>query len=1008
MKKHYIYDEIENKQIYNGGNDPIVIVALDNYEILYLNAAAKGLQKDKSFRPGIKCHEYFHSSVDICKNCMINNKNIEEREIYVEDINKYYLAQIERIKWKGRDAVIQHLNDVTLEKEYEKAKKDLSVAIKHSGINYIEWDITNDIAHLELVPTDFLCDNKLIKNFIGTLKESKYLLKEDIDKYEKSLYSLINGDINDLVIEARRITFDNKYEWRRYYITVNEWNHNGKPKKAIISSIAINELKKLESSFTVLLKQNKITSWTYYPKTGEISDVKNPVFGIINENIKNIEELYQGHKRIHPDDVETINKLYSDVNNGAQDVNCIARLKQGEVYKWAKISYTSIYDRDGSVLYAIGSSYDMTEDMELKLQYDETIKLFKEASDSNDLAIMIDIKDEQVVSFNGKSRVTNLENISYDEYLESLRTNALREEDVKWFDTLKKDNLFELYNKGERVIEKEIVFKSEIGVKWYRDTFKLIKNPDNNHLMLLITTIDISNEKNLEKIIQSVANVEFEMLITVNLIDDSFIMYSKGGHNYSGNNFFEKAKENIKEINYEKTNMFPEKLSDKNEIIKILEGKERYVDYVNVKSNGLNYHKKVNINYVDESKNAVCIYVTDVSDIYNNEQKKNEELKKAKEEAEKANAVKTDFLGKMSHDMRTPLNAIMSLSDFGLEEAKDLNVKDYFGKIKSSSELLLGILNDLLDLAGIEKDNIELNLRPVKVYEHAESILELVKPKADAKGIEIEFDYNPIALNEYEIFDPIRTAQIFTNIIVNAIKYTPTSGKIIWRVEDELLDNGKIHHCHEIIDNGMGMDKAFLEELFKPFTRENRGLGQIESGTGLGMSIVKNILEVMGGTIDCKSKKNEGTVFKVEFDCVISTEEDYENYINRNNKTYKSNLTNKRVLICEDVKINAQIVKKILNKVEMDVDIAENGLEGVKKAELNDYDIILMDIRMPIMDGLTAANKIREFDKKTPIIALSANAYKEDVEKSYESGMNAHLAKPIKKQELIRTIAKLM
>ena len=573
---------------------------------------------------------------------------------------------------------------------------------------------------------------------------------------------------------------------------------------------------------------------------------------------------------------------------------------------------------------------------------------------------------------------------------------------------LKPENLFDLYKKGERLIQKELEIKTESGIKWYKDSLKIIKNPDNNHLMLLITATDISNEKDLEKIIQSVANLEFEMLTTVNLLDDSFIMYSKGAHSYSGKDFFAKAKNNISAMNYDRSSFFIEKLTDKKELINILSEKEPYVEYVNVVTDGIKYHKKVNVNYVDETKNSVCIYVTDVSEIYNNEQKKNEELRIAKEEAEKANEVKTDFLGKMSHDMRTPLNAIMSLSDFGLEEAQNLDIKDYFGKIKSSSELLLGLLNDLLDLAGIEKDSIELNVRPVNIPEHVSSIIEIVKPKAITKNINVGFEYKNLGYNEYEIFDPIRTAQLFVNIIGNAIKYTQNGGEIVWKVKDELLDNRKVRHYHEITDNGIGMDEAFIRDLFKPFTRENRGIGQLESGTGLGMSIVKNIVDSMGGTIDCKSEKDKGTTFIIVFDCALSSEEEYSKYSNKTQKTYKSNLSNKRVLLCEDVDINAQIVRKMLSKVEIQVDIAKNGLEGLHKAKENSYDIILMDIRMPIVDGITAAKEIRLFDKKTPIIALSANAYKEDIEKSYECGMNAHLSKPIDKEELIRTIAKLM
>ena len=1009
MKNHYVCDDGEHIRIYGGGSDPVVVIDMLNCEILYLNQAAQINLSDKAFKQGMKCHEYFHDKNMICDFCAIKNteKIPKTREIYVEGVDKYFLAQIEKIDWNGRDAIIQHFNDITLEKQYEKIKNNLSIAIKHSGMNYIEWDMVNDIAYLKLVPTDFLYKDKVIENFTWVLKKSGYLLKEDIDRYEKQLYSLIKGEIGELIIESRRITHNKKYEWRRYYITVNEWDDEKKPKNAIISSIAINDIKKLEKGFSVVLKQNGITSWTYNPNTGEISDVQNPIFGIINDKVKNVEELYDDYKLVHPQDVDELKKLYKKVGSGEQNANCIIRLKVGDSYKWININYTSILDRDGSVLYSIGSSFDMTEEMELKLQYDEAIKLFRESSDSNDLAIIIDITEGEIISYNGKSKITDFSTKSYDEYLEGLKQLALRKSDIEWFESIGQKNIIVLYNQGERIIERELNLKAVTGIKWYRDRLKMIKNPDNGHLILFITTVDITNEKKLDVLINNVANTEFEMLITVNLNDETFIMYSKGGKNYSGHDFFQRAKKNIDDIDYDKNNLLLYKITDKDKILELLNG-DKYVDYVSVNVDGIKYHKKININYTDELKDTVCIYVTDVSDIYNNEQKKNAELRIAKEEAEKANAVKTDFLGKMSHDMRTPLNAIMSLSDFGLEEARDFNIKDYFGKIKSSSELLLGLLNDLLDLSGIEKDKIELNPRPVKVSEHVESILEIVKPKAVAKNIDISFEYDSLESSEYEIFDPIRTAQIFVNIIGNAIKYTPPGGSILWHVKDELKEDGRLHHYHVISDNGIGMEEDFLKDLFKPFTRENRGIGELEAGTGLGMSIVKNIVEAMGGRVDCTSEKNKGTKFIVEFDCGVTTKSEYEQYMNSSDKIYQSNLMNKRVLLCEDVEINAQIVKRILNKIGMDVDIAENGLVGLSMLKEREYDIVLMDIRMPVMDGITAAKNIRSFNKRIPIVALSANAYEADINSSQESGMNAHLSKPIKKNELIRTIAKLI
>jgi CheY-like chemotaxis protein len=203
------------------------------------------------------------------------------------------------------------------------------------------------------------------------------------------------------------------------------------------------------------------------------------------------------------------------------------------------------------------------------------------------------------------------------------------------------------------------------------------------------------------------------------------------------------------------------------------------------------------------------------------------------------------------------------------------------------------------------------------------------------------------------------------------------------------------------------MSEEFLSEMFKPFTRENRSLSEIEGGNGLGMSIVKILVDTMEGTIDCQSEKNKGTTFIIEFDCDLSSEKEYLEYLDNSKNIFRMGLNGKKLLLCEDVEINIMIVKKLLDNLGVSIDVAKNGLIGVENAKKNFYDVIIMDIRMPIMDGLEAASEIREFNNDVPIIALSANAYKEDIEKSYENGMNAHLSKPVMRNELIETIISL-
>jgi len=379
----------------------------------------------------------------------------------------------------------------------------------------------------------------------------------------------------------------------------------------------------------------------------------------------------------------------------------------------------------------------------------------------------------------------------------------------------------------------------------------------------------------------------------------------------------------------------------------------------------------------------------------------NAQIKEAEKIANEASRIKSEFMARMSHDMRTPMNAIISISDFGMEESINSSDIDYFKQIKTSSLYLLGLLNDILETQKLESDEIELIDTVFNYSVLFNEIENIIKYKALRKHIEFITDFD----NRYDMYnifsDKKRLEQVIINIINNAVKYTKPFGKVVWKTRIKKYQKS-IKITHTISDNGVGMTEEFQSKMFDPFTQENNELSDNEFGTGLGLAIVKNIINLMGGSIKCKSKIGNGTKFTIIIEHEISDEPIKDN---ANSCKYYSNiLAGKKILVCEDNDINSKIILKILGKHDIITDLAENGKIGVEKTINNEYDLILMDIRMPIMDGLEAAKEIRKFDNKVPIIALSANAYEEDVRKSLYAGMNAHIAKPIDKDELFSNI----
>ncbi len=375
---------------------------------------------------------------------------------------------------------------------------------------------------------------------------------------------------------------------------------------------------------------------------------------------------------------------------------------------------------------------------------------------------------------------------------------------------------------------------------------------------------------------------------------------------------------------------------------------------------------------------------------------------------EKANAAKADFMARMSHDMRTPLTTVIGLSNLGIDDNLNPHDVDCFIQIRDSSEYLLSLLNDILDVEKFDSGKMQKDIRVGHLSTIIRKVSTVISASAAYKDQTLLIDPAPLEDDVFIKTDGKWLEQLLINILNNAIKYTPKKGTITWKDTVEKLDDGRYLNTHVISDTGVGISKEFMKHMYEPFTQEPNKLSRSETGTGLGLAIVKNAVELLGGEIMCESEIDQGTTFTIKVPLEVATDEEIAQYNKENegSRISKDDLKDKCILLCEDVMINADIIAKILRRYGMKIDHAIDGFEGVKMQAENHYDCILMDIRMPGMDGLTAAKKIRETDQKVPIIALSANAYKEDINKSLDAGMNAHLSKPVNTKELIDEIRK--
>ncbi|SHK56116.1 hybrid sensor histidine kinase/response regulator [Hespellia stercorisuis] len=392
-----------------------------------------------------------------------------------------------------------------------------------------------------------------------------------------------------------------------------------------------------------------------------------------------------------------------------------------------------------------------------------------------------------------------------------------------------------------------------------------------------------------------------------------------------------------------------------------------------------------------------------------------ENLKAALRDADTANRSKTAFLSRMSHDMRTPMNAIIGLSALTLDEAKNpAAVRDNMTKIRSASDFMLGLVNDILDMARIEDGSVEFHKERYTYREFLMNMRTMFQAQCEEKKIALDIEESK--LNPVIIVDKIRMNQIFFNIFSNAVKYTLPGGKITYNTNNLQIHDQVLSVEFIISDTGIGMTPEFQEHLFEPFTQEDESVTPELQGSGLGLSITKQLVDLMGGTIRIESQKNVGTTVTVSLSFELVAADFKETVVmqEKENSDYAC-LVDKNVLLVEDHPLNAQIARRLLEKKHMRVIHAENGKMAVEKFNASPefgFDVILMDIRMPEMSGLDATRAIRALARadaaEVPIIAMSANAYCEDVNKSLEAGMNAHLAKPVEPGKLFDTLEEIV
>lgn len=939
-------------------------------------------------------------------NCNLNNL---KEVIYFDDFIEYSL-------YIKKDFYVSCMLKRNFEKEFKIIKvniknylndqilKDTKIALENSKLNYwIYYMKKNEVKFLN-IQEEFSHFKRNLKNYPEILFEKKMIHLDDVKDYREAVKKIKFGVQDKIIWKSRLLNKDGKYLWRRYKFLVI-YNKNKEREYAIgISEDIENEIKVSKINSTVF-DQMGIFSWTYNIREKEITTnnklEKTHKGEPINKVIKNVpDSLFKKGLVKGSEEIKKVRTFFENIDNGK--VYSSSKLYLFNLYTkrygWYQANMTIIEWEEGKPKKAIGSIYEITHEVLVKRNFEEALKIEKEEKNyqlesyvPGAYTICIwNLSKNKLHSqkgYNWLIKKLSPSEQTFENFLKGIGKSIVEKKHREEFtEKYSIKNLFEMYGEKKNDISFTLAYNSYLGKIWAKSNLYFIKDPTTQDLFLKITNENISNKVIKDQIINTIVKNEFEYIANIDeVLDKCFIISDEDEKVYTT---IEYKKRLCNEVEID------EKSSEGffREIYKKIDKNGVYEKTFTLKNKKV---KLITVYILDRINRGYCVLCSDITELTKYEKEQKRKLLEAKKIAEKANSLKSDFFARMSHDMRTPLNSIISFSEFGIIEKRDEKDVEYFNQIKESSEYLLGLLNDILSMRKIESGKIEITPEIICVDEFLENILNIARPKAEAKKINLEIKINT-SFCKYQKFDKLRVMQIVLNILSNAIKYTGVNGKVVWNKWFKIDVKNKTYFHNEIEDNGAGMSEEFLKKVFEPFSQEKNEFSNKEPGSGLGLAITKRLIEILGGKIWCKSVLGKGTTFYFDIPIENVTEKEYLEYSKDKNVIDKEiKLTNKRILLCEDNEINAKIIIKLLENKGMVAKWVKNGFEGVEEAKHNYYDIILMDIRMPILDGLEATKKIRKFNNNIPIVALSANAYPEDISKSLQVGMNSHLPKPI-------------
>lgn len=713
-------------------------------------------------------------------------------------------------------------------------------------------------------------------------------------------------------------------------------------------------------------------------------------------------------------------------------INVLFKFAAKDKSLWFNKRIKAIWQDEPNTILFLSVTDDVTDQENIRLQKDAQLRQQQERSASYQRELLKNSSDTNLICQGFANLTKDIVEFyfflnpqrtlpftsSYKENQDMVAdTAAFSKDKEKIYELFARENLIQRFLDGKYDTEFTYTRKAiDAGLYWTKLHVHTSRNSQDSDIIAYIRAIDVSNQFLESLIIKRLAETQFDYVAIIdiatrqifmrNIKDDLHATNPRLSANYDEDSRF--AVEKVVAPNDKKRTLRNMDLSN---IIAHLDKNETYsYAFSVVGADGQRFRKELHYCYLSEEKQDILMSRIDTTKQYIEEEKQRNNLRRALDMAKQSEQAKENFFSQLSHDIRTPMNGILGIAELAKGCGKIDQYDNALADIKTSGQFMMSLLNDVLDVSKMNDKSFTLHVVPYLYNDFAKDIKSMILPKAKEKDIQVILTCKKFSTG-CALFDKMRLQQIFINLISNAIKYNKKGGKVEMTTEYKEGENGQGFFEFHVRDNGIGMSKDFIKNhLFHEFEQE-KATSEYSMGTGLGLYIVKRLVRKMQGTITCESVVGQGTDFTLRLPSQVVPAQEHQDTDNSEGNV--SALKGKKVLLCEDHPINTKIATVMLKRVGILVESAENGQIGLNKFKSSQpgyYDAILMDVRMPKMDGLEATKAIRalsrEDAKTVPIIALSANAFDEDVRISLSAGMNEHLSKPIEPAVIYQTLIK--